>query len=142
MRTLPGVLFLLAALALAAMSSRADPVFPSSQIACVKSAQYNGGVVSKVLVIGNSTQQIYLCGFLFVGTVTGTENLGYATTGTACGSVIAITPAFPVGPTLGPVNDHRGSYYSGLTPVPVGIDLCLVVTTSTNAQAIVYYAQF
>lgn len=139
--TLIAITFNVALLLLGSWAVHADPVYQSSTIACVKSAQYSGGAATTKLVSNVPGQQIYVCGFNLQGTAAGTAGLEYGAAGGTCGTPTLITPVFGVGAAGNPgVVDHQ-SYYEGLPPVPSGNDLC-VVTTGTATQAIVYYAQF
>lgn len=117
----------------------ADPVYQSQTIACTREAAVSGA--SQVVAAGVTSQQIYVCGFVFAGAgTTPTATLFYAATGTSCATPIAtIVPVLSL-PVGGAIVDHQ-TYYAGLLPVPSGNDLC-ATTAGTGTQAMVYFARF
>jgi hypothetical protein len=121
--------------------ARADPVYQSSTVACVKSAIYDASTNgSTKLVGGNATQQIYVCGFSIMGSGTVNVDLTHGTGGTCGTGTTKVTPAWQLTAQAGIV-DHQ-TYYAGLPPVPVSNDLCINASAGVAVQAIVYYSQF
>lgn len=121
--------------------ARADPVYQSSTVACVKSAIYDASTNGATrLVTGNATQQIYVCGFSILAGGTANVDLVYGTGGTCGTGTTKVTPAWQLTAQAGIV-DHQ-TYYAGLPPVPASNDLCINSSAGTAVQAIVYYSQF
>jgi hypothetical protein len=94
MRKLYALLILLGVLACPAARA-GDPVYQSQTIACAKSALYDASTNgSTKLVTGNSTQQIYVCGFTILAAGSVNVGLNYGT-GSTCGTgTHEVTPAF------------------------------------------------
>jgi hypothetical protein len=119
----------------------AQGVSPNQMFGCNQSAQYAGtaGTVQLVAAAANGTARIYVCGFTVTAGVAATFQFEYGT-GTNCAtSPQAITPAFGLPANGSVVDDH--AFYAGITPVPAGQNLCVVITGGP-APMIVYYTQF
>lgn len=105
---------------------------------CQASAFYDASTNgSTKLVTGSATNRIFVCGFDFFAAGTANVKLVYGT-GTNCATgTTAITPAFQFTIQTGLVDPSP--YWRGLTPVPLGNDLCINTSAGVAVQAIVYY---
>jgi hypothetical protein len=134
MKTIRG-LIVLAAVAITCLL--ASPA--AAQVACNRTAIYDASTNGATrLVVGNSANRIFICGYVLMAG--GTANVSLTTgTGTNCGTnTVAITPAFPL-VAQARVPDNS-SVWRGLAVQP-SLDLCINSSAGVAVQAIVYFSQ-
>lgn len=118
-------------------------VSPAQMFGCNQATVFSGATATTQLIASPSgISQIYICGFNFMSTAGGTLQFETGTQATTpCDTGPAnFLPAFPVPPNF-PLIDHQ-PYYAGITPVPSGKQLCLVISGTGPVNGIVYYTQF
>lgn len=139
---LAGVVAIIAALA--QTRAHAGPPNPDLFAACNQAIIYDASTSGEtVLVTAVSGEQIYPCGFDFLGSA-GSVNVGftYGATGTTCATgTTKITPAFQLTTSVAGMVDHL-PVYTGLKIAPVGNDVCINTSAGVAVQAIFYFAQF
>lgn len=116
---------------------------PDLFAACNQSKIYDASNSGETLLVtGNATQQIYVCGFDILASA-GSVNVDivYGTTGTTCATPTKITPAWQFTSSVGGIVDHL-PVYTGLPAAPANNDVCINTSAGVAVQAIVYYAQF
>lgn len=125
-------------LMLMSLSWRTAYAQDSTGAACNSSAIYDASTNGATKIIsGVAADRVFICGFdLFAA---GTVNVKLVSgTGTNCASSTAnITPAFEFTAQTGLVDP--AAYWRGLTPAPLGNDVCISTSAGVPVQAIVYY---
>jgi hypothetical protein len=134
-----------ALLALCALPGHAQDVpagvSPSQMFGCNQSALYDASTSGSTrLVVGNTTQRIYVCGWNLMSGGTVNVKLVYGTGGSCGTGTTAITPAFEF--TAQSTNIDHLPVYTGITPVPSGNDLCINESSGVAFGGIVYFSQF
>jgi hypothetical protein len=121
--------------------AHAQGVSPNQMFGCNQSAQYNASTNGATkLVTGTATKQIYVCGWNIMPGGTVSVSFVYGTGGTCGTGQAAVTPPFALTAQIAEV-DHL-PVYTGIPPVPVSNDLCILTNAGVAVQAIVYYTQF
>lgn len=114
------------------------PVY-SQQLACTQNVQFDGSASAKIFTApaGAGPRQMFICGYTINnGGTAGSIQFKYGTGALCVTNSTSLTPNWVL-PINGQVMDDAGIWH-GLT-VPAGQDLCIILTTSNSAQAIVYY---
>jgi hypothetical protein len=135
--------FIIACLAQSGHATQIGAPNPALFAGCNQSVPYDASTNGATKIVsGNSTQQIYPCGFAFLGSA-GSVNVDFVYgTGTNCGTgTQKITPAFQLTTSAAGMVDHL-PVYTGLPVAPVGNDVCINTSAGVAVQAIFYYAQF
>lgn len=134
---------ILAAAFLGATAAQAQGVSPNQMFGCNQSAKYDANTNGATrMVVGNAAKGIYVCGWnvMPAGTVSVQFVYGTQTTNPCDTGQTPITPAFQLTAQV-PEIDHL-PVYTGVTPVPVGKDVCILTNGAVAVQAILYFTQF
>jgi hypothetical protein len=117
------------------------PVGPPNQILCNKTASVSVASATTTSVItGTTTTTIFLCGWHVTSANTATSQFQfeYGTQGGPCSTPTTFTPPFSITSTA-PSADHVD--YAQFS-APLGAQVCVVTTGTTNVQVLLWYNQF